>query len=335
MEHATAKANQLIDGFQTSTAQLDRTLRKAQALIESFHGTSAQAGELMKDTREMVKDTHGVVKDAGDLVRNTNKVVENAGGLVADTRSTLTENREKLKDVLENLNASLKQLNGTLTDARSFLGDPELRGNLKDTAKNVRDATENLKGITSDVRNITGDPKVQDDLKVTVNRLRDVTEQASDVLQRVREVVGSSGKTAKTIGQRVSDAEISAQMTHASRADRTRVNFDATIPWSRDTFYRLGIFDFGEGNKFNIQAGQQVRSGIWARYGIHASKLGAGLDFGARAHPVFSMDLFGVDRPRLDAVTNLRLLPYLDLTLGLNSIFDRADPVVGVRYHNR
>jgi hypothetical protein len=97
-------------------------------------------------------------------------------------------------------------------------------------------------------------------------------------------------------------------------------------------FYRVGFFDFGEGNKINAQRGQRLRDNLWGRVGVHASTLGLGLDIGNRRHPALSFDLFGIDRPRLDLRSSLPVAPYLDLTLGLDSVFRRADPIFGIRY---
>ena len=332
MERATDRAEGLITSLQSTSAQVNHTLKRGEAVMGSLQGTVAESRELMRDTRGLVQDTRGVVKDMSGVVQKTGTVVENANGLVVETRGALSENRERLKSVLEHVDASLKQLEGTLAETRTFIGDPQLRADLKETAKNVREATEGLKKITDDVRVITGDQEVQQNLKQTLNRLNDVTQQASTLFKRVESVVGTGGKTAKSLGDRVSDAELRAELTRGITTNRTRIDFNATIPWSLNTFYRLGFYDFGESNKFNVQAGQQLRPGIWGRYGIHASKLGVGLDLGSRQRPPFTMDLYGVDRMSVDVRGYVPLRSGLDLTLGVNNLTNRADPVFGLRY---
>lgn len=332
MEQATGRAEGLIVSLQSTSSQVNRTLRRGEAVMGSLQGTATETRELMKDTRGLVMDTRGVVKDMSGVVQKTGTVVENAGGLVTETRGALSENRERLKSVLEHVDASLKQLEGTLAETRTFIGDPQLRNDLKETAKNVRDATEGLKKITEDVRVITGDQEVQQNLKQTLNRLNDVTQQASTLFKRVESVVGTGGQTAKSLGERVSDAELRAELTRGISSNRTRIDFNATIPWSLNTFYRFGFYDFGESNKFNVQAGQQFRPGVWGRYGIHASKLGVGLDLGSRQRPPFTLDLYGVDRLRMDVRGYVPLRSGLDFTLGVNNLTENADPVFGLRY---
>ncbi|MCC2671789.1 MAG: ABC-type transport system involved in resistance to organic solvent, periplasmic component [Armatimonadetes bacterium] len=332
MEHATGRVEGLMDNLQTTSSQVNRTLKRTENLMSSFQGTAAESRELMRDTRGLVQDTRSTVREMSGVVKSTGTVVENAGGLVTDTRAVLGENRERLKTVLERVDSTLKQLEGTLTETRSFLGDTELRADLKATAKNVRDATEGLKKITDDVRVITGDKEVQQDLKQSLSRLNEVSAQASDLIRRVEAVVGSGGKTAKSLGERVADAELRTEITRGFSSNRTRIDFNATIPWSQNTYYRLGFFDFGEQNNFNVQAGQQLRPGIWTRYGVHASKLGVGLDLGSRQRPPLTLDLYGVDSPRLDVHGFVPLRSGFDLTLGINNLAKRADPVFGLRY---
>jgi len=145
-------------------------------------------------------------------------------------------------------------------------------------------------------------------------------------------VLGGGGKAARTIGERLSDVALDVTPLRAINQGRNRVDLDATFPWTHTTHYRLGFFDLGEGNKLNVQAGRTLRPGFAARFGFHASKLGLGFDFGNRLHPAFAVDIYGVDRTRVDARGALPLTSYFDITLGLDNVTKRADPTVGVRY---
>jgi phospholipid/cholesterol/gamma-HCH transport system substrate-binding protein len=332
LEGTSGRVDALIDSFESTSSRLDRTLRQADRLFTSFQGTASESRELVRDTRGVMSEARGVVRDTGELVRSTNETVKNAGGLVSETRLFVAQNREKLQEVVNSLGSALKQLDATLTEARTFIADPEIRADLKATAANVREATENLKNIGADVRSITGDPKVQEDLRASISNLRDLSEQAGGIFRRIEAVFGSSGKTAKSIGERISDAEVDAALVRGVTSNRTRLDLNATIPWTENTFYRLGFYDFGENNRFNAQMGQQFRPGLWARYGIYASKLGVGLDVGSRLRPPFSLDIYGLDQPRVDLRGNIPVAPYIDATVGLDNITRGANPVVGLRY---
>ncbi len=339
METTTAGANRLVNSFQSSAGQLNRTMGKADRLMDTFQQTAQQSRGLMsdtravmQDTRAVVQDTRGVVKDAGELVKNTNSVVGNSSGLVTETRAALAENRQKLATLFDNLNASLKTLDATLSDTRAVLNDEQLRGDLKATAENLRTATENLKKIGEDVRTITGDPKVQDDLKVTVSNLREVSEQTSEVLTRVQNVLGKTGGSARSIGEKLKDTSFRTDAIYGTRTERARFDINATLPWSNDSFFRIGMYDFGEANHFNAQYGHQLRKNIWGRAGFYASKLGFGLDIGDPNRTRLGLDVFGVDDPQVDVRANIPLFKNFDLTFGLDRLQSRPDPVIGLRY---
>jgi phospholipid/cholesterol/gamma-HCH transport system substrate-binding protein len=332
MQSATAQADRLVDSFEGTARRLDRTLQQADRLFAGFQGTADESRALMRETRGAVGELRETVKDTRELVKTTNNAVETAGGLASDARLFFTANRGRLQEVLESLDSSLKQLDGTLTEARSFIADPELRSDLKSTATNIREATLNLREISEDVRGLTGDPKLQEDLRVTIGNLRDLSDEAGDVFRRVRTVLGGTGSTAKSVGRRIAEASLDAEFVHSVRGERPRIDFNATIPWTDSFLFKVGMYDFGERNRFNAQAGQLLREGIWGRYGIYASKVAVGLDVGNPLRPPFSFDLYGLDRPRLDARGNIPVGRNFDVTLGLDNIFRRPDPIFGLRY---
>jgi phospholipid/cholesterol/gamma-HCH transport system substrate-binding protein len=332
METTTAGAGRLMVSFKDTSSQLAATLKRAETLLGTFQGTATQSEGLMREMRAMTADTRAVVKDSGELVRTSTDTVKKAGDFVQDTRGILTDNREALKDVFQTLSSALKKLDGTLAEAQAFLGDPKIRQDLQATAANVRDATDNLKKITADFQGVTGDPKVQEDLKTTLANLRDVTAEAGQVFKRINSTVGGGGKGLKSIGERLSATEFRSEVVRRVETGRTRMDLDATIPWSGNSFYRLGLYDFGEASKFNIQAGMTVHPNVAARFGIHASKLGLGLDVGNRRRPPLTVDVFGLDRPQVDIRGAIPIWKSIDLTVGVDNLGRRTDPVVGLRY---
>ncbi|MBM3460283.1 MAG: MCE family protein, partial [Armatimonadetes bacterium] len=300
VERATRRVDSLLEGFQASSGRLQRSLDRADGLLVGLRNTAEQTTGLMKDARTLVADTRTVVQESGELVRTTTGTVRDAGGLVTDTRTALSENREKLTTLLDGLNRSVTQLNGTLAEAKSFLGDRELRTDLKATAANLKEATEGLKKTAADVQGLTGDPEVQQDLRATISQLREATAGATEVMTRARDLLGSGRNQAKSVRERLSQTQYRLDLLRRTREDRTRLDFDATIPWSPGTFYRVGFYDLGEATHINAQAGQRLRHQLWGRYGIRASRLGLGLDYGVPGRPLFSLDAFGVDRPEVE-----------------------------------
>ena len=50
------------------------------------------------------------------------------------------------------------------------------------------------------------------------------------------------------------------------------------------------------------------------------------------ARPPLTLDLYGVNNPRLDARGYLPIGRSLDVTIGVDNVFRRPDPVFGLRY---
>ena len=342
MEGTTSRADRLIAGFEGTARQLDRTLHEAEVAMRGFRGTAGQTEGLMRDARQMVQDTRGVVKDAGTLVKSTGATVESSRELVTDLRGAVGENRDRVKRLFESLDTSLAKLNSTLDETRSFIGDPVLRSDLKATATNVRSATENLNELLQNFRGIADDTQVQDDLRQTLTNLRDASREAAETFKRVRSILGDGEEqkpkvmktinTIKGLGRALGGTELRLDSVYGVESNHPRLDLDATVPWSDNTFYRLGLFDFGDNLRFNAQAGRKLRSGVWGRAGIHGSRLGVGLDFGKASRPPVALDLYGVDRPRLDARGYIPIGRSLDISLGVDNIFRRPDPVFGLRY---
>jgi hypothetical protein len=93
----------------------------------------------------------------------------------------------------------------------------------------------------------------------------------------------------------------------------------------------VGLNDLTERNKLNLQLGRPFL-GNSLRYGLYSSRLGAGLDVGPPSHPLMSADLYSLAHPQLDLRARANLREGLDLTLGVQSVFHRNTPTVGVTW---
>ena len=75
---------------------------------------------------------------------------------------------------------------------------------------------------------------------------------------------------------------------------------DARVPIGKRNLLDLGLFDLGEDTRLNLQAGSRMSDSLLVRYGIHASKLGVGLEYGKYPYTGLRMDLYDANHPRLD-----------------------------------
>jgi len=124
---------------------------------------------------------------------------------------------------------------------------------------------------------------------------------------------------------------VRADLLQRTRPGRTRLDLDATVP-TRAGFYRLGIYDFSERNRLNLQIGRRLGAGRTVRYGFHASRLGIGLDLGSPRRPWLETDLYSLRDPHLDVRGSHRLSDDLDLTVGVDDLLGTNAPIFGLRW---
>ena len=156
---------------------------------------------------------------------------------------------------------------------------------------------------------------------------------------QINRLLGTPGDTIERLRGRARDTGVNAGSVFDTRGGGVRVAVDATVPWTDARFWRLGLFDAGETNGFNLQYGQRLALGDWQprntwwRLGVHASHVGLGVDWGDPSRPTLAADLYNANEPRLDLLGSFRLQRRLDASLGLDNVFRNPSPVIGLRLH--
>jgi hypothetical protein len=336
------------ENFAAASRNIETFSRSAPAIASNLQAGSQQLVDLMASLQYAGLRFQGLLTRMDQLMVSLNGTAgqftgaaTEMHGAAADLHAITNENRAKIGAVMSAMQESMKLLSATLASAQSLIGDPAIRADFRQTADNVQAATANLTLITRDVHNLTGDPAVQGDLKATVSSLRQTTEQTLVLVQRLNGILGAPahGDTIQRIERRAENTQVNAEAFYSFGPGHAQVNLDATVPWTPSTFWRAGLFDAGERNRFNLQFGQRLEYGnwqprdLWLRAGVHASHLGLGLDWGPPGRSHVSADIYDLRRTQLDLHGNLRLAPYVDGILGFDNIFHNASPVVGLRVH--
>jgi phospholipid/cholesterol/gamma-HCH transport system substrate-binding protein len=304
--------------LEKSSGQLNDLLAALQLTGARFQGTLTKMDAMMGEFQGMATEFHGTA---------------------TELHGATTENRQRVGVLMAGLQDSLKMLTAALEQVQSLVGDPLIRASFQQTAANVRDATANLKQVTADVHSLTGDPGVQSDLRLTLQTLRETTQEALVAFQQVNRLIGTPGDRITRLRERARGIDVNAAGLVDTRGAGGRVMVDATVPWADRSFWRFGIFDAGESNGFNAQYGQRLQIGgwqpenTWFRLGVHASHVGAGLDWGSPQRPHLAADLYNANDPRLDLLGSFHLSHQIDANLGLDNVFRRPSPVLGLRFH--
>ena len=92
-----------------------------------------------------------------------------------------------------------------------------------------------------------------------------------------------------------------------------------TANLSDKNLFKIGVNDIGEGNRFNLQAGQKMGA-LTARAGIIDGEVGLGLDADAGKYFRFSLDAYDLN--------NIRLRPRASVRFGKGTyLFGQVDDV--------
>jgi phospholipid/cholesterol/gamma-HCH transport system substrate-binding protein len=314
LEASSARGKQIM-------ANLERASRRGDQFVANLEGASRTGAPRLD--RAMAS-----LERAGLRLERT----------MAEFQTAVGENRPKIGETLDNLSGAMAALQEVLDQVKETISDEETRKNLRETLAslqqamaNLREASANLAEATDDVKQLTGDPKFNEDLKATVAESRSTMEEAGILFRRLNRIAGSGGEEGSRGSKPLRSVGVRADLLYRTKPGRARLDLDATLP-ARRGYYRFGLYDFSESTHLNLQLGQRIRPGQTLRFGLHASKLGLGLDLGAMRRPWLEVDLYGLEDPSLDVRAAGRLSDALDLTLGLDHLFGTNAPIFGVRW---
>ncbi len=142
-------------------------------------------------------------------------------------------------------------------------------------------------------------------------------------------LTGAAGKVKKPTLPKVNLlTNISEQMNPG----KFRLDLDARVPFGQRSLFNAGLYDLGENTRLDLQFGNNLTDQLLVRYGIYASKIGAGLEYAAPAGFGLRADLYDPNHPRLDVRGLIRVNKNASLWVGGQSIFDNPSPAVGVQF---
>jgi phospholipid/cholesterol/gamma-HCH transport system substrate-binding protein len=301
--------------------QLRRNLQRSTANI-------AAVSETGKAIAENLRETSVSSRQIAAQFRVTSSRLDRTAALV---QQTVADNRGKLGETLTTVNDTLGAMQGLVQQLTTLVADPKVRGSMQNTLANVEHATANLEKLSGNLETLSGDPKLNDDLRATVSETRATVEETHRLMQRLNRIHIGGRRATEGAQEQIRKTDVTVDLAQQSNPGRLRMDLNAYLPAGPAAFYRAGLYDLSEGNKLNLQRGQRI-GGNWLRYGLYASRLGLGFDMGPPTRPRLSADLYGLADPQLDLHGRARLNPTLDLTFGVQSLFNRNAPTVGVTW---
>lgn len=328
LKSTSSKLNDVLDSTKTLLATTNKTVSATQNIV----GDPALKNKLLI-TLQNFQDTSANAKKASDSLRvQLNETIKGS-------RGNLDKLTAKLNEVLDHVDVTIDDTNSIVKKLTEQVTDPRLQNTLQETAELARATLARFNQIASDIHELSGDPNLQANLKSSVANLQEITEKGRGAAEKVDVLLGKF-TTPGTHGPRLPKIEILGNVSEALDPTRLRVDVDARIPYSRTGLVDVGLYDLGQNTRLNLQAGNylfsnpnlqpgQSADSLLLRYGLYASKLGAGLDYDSQRGYGFRADLWDTNRPRLDAKALFRVKQNASVWLGADNLLRTPVPIIG------
>ena len=328
LKSTSGKLNDVLDRTKT----LLDTTNKTVASTQSFVGDPVLKSRLLS-TLQNFQDTSANAKKASDSLRV--QLTETIKG----SRGNLDKLTAKVNEVLDHVDTTIDDTNSIVKKLTEQVTDPRLQNTLQETADLARTTLARFNQIASDIHELSGDPNLQTNLKSSVANLQEITDKGRGVAEKVDTLLNKLTSTGSH-GPRLPKIQVIGNVSESLDPTRLRIDVDARIPYSKTGLVDFGLYDLGQNTRLNLQAGSyllpvaNLRPGesadsLLLRYGLYASRLGAGLDYDSHHGFGFRADLWDTNRPRLDAKALFRVKQNASVWLGADNLLRTPVPIIG------
>jgi phospholipid/cholesterol/gamma-HCH transport system substrate-binding protein len=321
--------------FEQASVKIDKILDESSIMVKNLNQTVASAKGLITDPR-----LRGSLMTT---VENFRTVSENAKETSVSLKSSLTAIAkngqgtfkgltDKLGNVLTRIDSTIDEANNVVKKLTDQVTDPRLQQSLQETVELARTTLARFDQIASDIHSLTGDAKLQSDLKQSVGNLKSASEHGAQAVNKLNDILGvvsNSGANVKKF--HFPTVSLMANVSEEVNPGHLRVDLDSRFALGKDVL-DLGLYDVGQDTRLNLQGGYKPSEPFLIRYGLYASKIGAGLEWMPRPGTGIRGDLYDTAHPRLDIRGLIRVNNDASLWLGADSIFANPVPVVGIQY---
>ncbi|MBI5178128.1 MAG: MCE family protein [Nitrospinae bacterium] len=189
------------------SAALDDIKTVTNSLSESFGSEEGKQG-----LKSIISNLSNLSKDLNDVVggnkEKLTQIITNVDKATAVLQLILTENRENLRGSISNLNSMsksfaekapdlLEHLDQAASGIRDMVSDN--RTNLKDSMSNIKEASGNFNGVLVENR---------ENFKVAMANLKTSSEKLDEIMASVKKITAKIEKGEGTIGKLVQEEEV-------------------------------------------------------------------------------------------------------------------------------
>ena len=326
----------ITDKFNDASGKIDVVLRQTQQLMDTANKIAGSTNNVISDPslkKNLITSLDNVRLSTQDAHAITSQMRRDMDDLFGSSKGALKDLGTKVNSLLDHLDLTVEGASTLVAKVTEQVTDPHLQQSLQETAELARATLARFNQIASDIHTLTGDPALQGNIKKTVATLSDAAEHGRDAVQKLDTILGKFSDSTHR-APKIPKIELFANVSEQLSPTRLRVDLDALAPFGKSELLDVGIFDFGQNNGFNLQAGTFLSRNTDIRYGLHDSKIGAGLDFWAQKGTGIQADVYDTNRPRLDVKGYLRVNNNASLWIGGDNLLRAPIALLGVQLTN-
>jgi len=325
------------------TPQLEQSMTHVEGILRNTEVMTADLAVVASRARRLASEPqieqtlHSVLNDLDAVSSQARQMTET---LSTEMKSFMTRNSGRVDDLLTRVLDLLQRFTDTADSARALVmrlaeqvNDPRLQESIQDTMDLARATMARFNQVASDIHTLLGDEEVQGNVKATLATVRETAESGKKVVADVSKVVGRINAPSASRRFGIGQPELTIDFGGRGDHPHFRSNVDVRLPIGKENAFHLGMYDFAESNKLTAQYETQIIGLGGLRYGLYASKLGLGLDFGLGPGVGMWLDAYDPNNLKVDSRVYFRLNRDFSLWVGVEGLFSDTTPTMGLRLH--
>lgn len=332
LHEMVVKLNRSVDNlnaqFNNTAKKLNQVLDRTNQILVTANQAATSAKDLIADPRikssllTTVSNFKDVSQDARTTTHQLGRELQN---VVHASSGTLQKLSDRLLDLLPRIETTIDDANTVVKKLTEQVTDPRFQQSLQETAELARTTLARFSQIASDLHQITGDPTLQTSIKQTVVHLDAVTTQGAQTLEKVNNLLDKLNGPRRA--PHLPPIQLVSNVSEQMNPGRLRVDLEARV----GQLLNIGFYDLGQTTRLTLQGMSPLSSTLMARYGLYASKLGAGLDYAPTSVVGFRADLWDTNHPRLDVKALFKVHKDASVFVGGENLMRQPYPVIGVQ----
>ncbi|PIU92792.1 MAG: hypothetical protein COS65_16220 [Armatimonadetes bacterium CG06_land_8_20_14_3_00_66_21] len=349
----TESLRQTAANIAALTANLNKLVTSPR-LSRGLYGSLENAEKMTREAALVAVDVRKVTQDLGAV----NRILANVEGISADGRAQVAELLEQTKSIMTDLSDTTDAIRWVAKDSgilkeqlpalvesgkksvanvekitanlEALTGDADLRTDLKESLTSLKETLENVKQATAGLRDLAADPQLHSDLRDTLTSAKTTMAHAENVTAKVDTALGTTGDTLAKLGRLKWDTELAYRYLPSN--NRVYGDLDFLIWPSSKNYFKIGLHDFAEGDRIELQAGSFLSDCTRLRIGLVRAKVGVGLDYQIGSRYSLSADLYDPNDLSLNLWGHYQLNDKWSLLLGVDDFLHQSMGGLGVRF---